>query len=257
MNLLKRALAGERLTDIPIIDHHGHLGYFLSGTESLKDESDRIVAEMDNCGINRGVVFACGTEDIVRHNDRIVEGVSYNPERYIMYAYVRQGEDDTCALKELERCNNLGMKGLKIHAAFEQGNIDHARFADIWHFCAEKKWPVIYHGLPLELITQYPKTIFVGAHCIEKAPAPGAVEMLKEYPNYYWCTSSTLCLRNAVEKCVRMGCVDKLLYGSDFPLNSFSVRLGSILAAEIDDDDIKKILGGNAIRLLQLDKEDF
>jgi predicted TIM-barrel fold metal-dependent hydrolase len=81
--------------------------------------------------------------------------------------------------------------------------------------------------------------------------------MLKDYPNYYWCTSSTLCLRGAVEKIVKLGCTDKLLYGSDFPLNSFSLRLGSMLAADISDEDMKKILGGNAVRLLNLDMEEM
>jgi len=145
------------------------------------------------------------------------------------------------------------MKGLKLHSGYMyEDSFLSDKFHDIWDFCAENEWPIIIHGLPIELPRRHPKTIFVGAHHIEKFSDENSVEAFFECPNYYWCTSATLCLKGAIEKMVSRGGSDKLLFGSDFPLNSMSVRLGSILGAEIPEEDMKKILGGNVIRLLKL-----
>lgn len=251
-NFLQRVLNGERLKEFPVIDHHGH--FRLTPGMLLKEEVAMIVAEMDNCGVQLGVVFNVGN-DFRSANDSLLEGMSFNPKRFVGYAFLRLDHGTEAALKELERCRKCGLKGLKLHASYRYEDSYHSeKFRDIWDFCAEHKWPIIIHGLPVDLPGKYPDTVFVGAHQIERVRDENSVKTLLECPNYFWCVSATFCLKGAIEKIVSCGGADKLLFGSDFPGNSLSARLGSVLGAEIDESDMKKILGGNAIRLLNLDE---
>ena len=250
-NLLSRALNGERLTDISIIDHHGH--FCLTQGMNLEDEVKMIVEEMDNCGVAKSVVFNIDKFDHVKANDDALRGIAMYPDRFIGYAFVRLDKGTEAAVKELERCKSAGMKGLKLHSGYmHEESFNSEKFNDIWAFCSENDWPVIIHGLPLDLPLKHPKTIFVGAHFIEKVAIEEAVENLISNPNHYWCTSATFCLQGAIEQMVSLGCADKLLFGSDFPLNSMSIRMGSVLSANIADEDKIKILGGNAARLLKI-----
>ncbi len=106
---------------------------------------------------------------------------------------------------------------------------------------------------PMNCPGKFPKTLFVGAHQIENIANEDRLKTFLDTPNFYWGTSSTICLKGAIEKIVRLGGADKLLFGSDFPLNNMAIRLGSILGADISQEDMKKIIGGNVARLLKLD----
>jgi len=45
---------------------------------------------------------------------------------------------------------------------------------------------------------------------------------------------------------------DRIVWASDAPLDDFAQRLGIILDADLSDDDRRKILGRNALRLLNM-----
>ena len=54
-----------------------------------------------------------------------------------------------------------------------------------------------------------------------------------------------------IEYLVEHAGADKVLYGSDQPLMDPRCQIGKIITARINDDDKRKVLGGNAARLLE------
>jgi len=55
-----------------------------------------------------------------------------------------------------------------------------------------------------------------------------------------------------VEYAVRELGAQRVLFGSDAPGRDFASQLGRVLAADISEHDRQAILGGNALKLLQL-----
>lgn len=245
----QRALRGERLTDILVIDHHGHFGMEPDGM-TLEAEVADVIRELDFNGVSRAVAFYFGP-DYQDGNDLILRAMEMHPDRVLGYATVVMSSPGD-AMHELERCRRAGMVGLKLHSFYERERFAGDRYKPVWAFCEEHRWPVIIHGMDETLPRNYPKTVFITAHGIQGAATPSSIRMLQECPNYYWCTSATMCAMGAIERAVEAAGAHKLIFGSDFPGNNLATRLGSILAARISDDAVRAILGGNIARILSL-----
>lgn len=251
-NYLQQAVKGIPLYDIPIIDHHGHFG-FADADGFLKEEVSDIINIMNSIGVDRAVVYSIGGQEYSILNDLTIQGISLHPDRFIGYAYIRMDSPEK-AIREIERCRQAGMAGLKLHNSWERKPIISNCFKVVWEFCAEHKWPVIIHGMDLRLPRENPDTIFIHAHGIENMYQNNetVIATMRECPNYYWDTSATMTCMGAIEKAVSLFGADRLIFGSDFPLNNLATRLGAVLAARISDEDMGKILGGNIVRLLGL-----
>ena len=244
-------LNGQKLGDELIIDHHGHFGVGLFNDWPLEREVTETISVMDAIGVDRGVVFYCG-QDYQHGNDATLKGVAMAPERFIPYAYLN-ADAPPAMLAELERCRRAGMAGLKLHDSW-RGNskFTDAFWKDVWAYCAQYRWPVIIHGMIPRLARENPQTVFIHAHGIELIFNDEAIQTMRECPNYYWDTSATMTAMGAIERAVSLFGADRLMFGSDFPGNNMATRMGAVLAARISDGDMRKILGGNIARLLNL-----
>ncbi len=231
----------------PVIDNHGHLAAEKYIRLPLEEEVKEVVEVLDFAFIDKAVVFPFAS-DYRRGNDQIIRGVSLSGGRLIGYAQMNL-DSAGLMLGELRRCFSHGLKGLKLHSAFGS-DFNNPAWKDVWDFCAQNSWPVIIHGMIPSLAVENPGTVFIHAHGIEKIFQPETVEIMKRCDNHYWDTSATFTFMGAVEKAVSCFGSEKLLFGSDLPLNNPAVRMGSVLAAGITGQDIKNILGGNISRLL-------
>ena len=249
----RNVLEGKCTGDFPIIDNHGHLAAEKFSTLPLEKEVVEIVEVLNAVGIDRAVVFPHHS-DYRRGNDMILEGISLAPERLIGYATLVR-DNTSVMLKELERCRSHGMRGLKLHSSFG-GDFAERTWKDVWAYCAQYKWPVIIHGMIPELARENPETVFIHAHGIEAIFNEYAIKTMQECPNYYWDTSSTVTAMGAMERAVSLFGSDRLIYGSDLPGNNPATRLGAVLGARITEEDMRRILGGNIIRLLGLKMRD-
>ena len=79
-----------------------------------------------------------------------------------------------------------------------------------------------------------------------------AVEAAKTCPNIYLETCTSYGQHGAIEFLVEGAGEDRVLFGSDMPLMDARMQVGRIVTADISDEAKKKVLGLNAIKLLDL-----
>jgi len=246
--LYRRMLNGDKFPDLDIVDAHGHFNFF--NDIPVEEEAADIVEIMNSCGIKQALVFHCGLNDYRVLNDINHRGAMAFPERFIPFAFINMTQGAKTALAELKRCAKLGMKGLKLHASFDIEAFESNKYREIWKFCGDKCWPVIIHGMRSVLAYENPQVNFIGAHFIERINEDKIIQDIVSCENYYLCSSATFCQMGAIAKAVELLGADKIIFGSDYALNSITIRLGEILTADIIITDAKKILGNNIRKLL-------
>ncbi len=234
----------------PVIDHHGHLGISRLSTFMPDQEAAEILAAMDDTGVDACVAFYSG-DNYRSGNSIALEGAAKLPERLFVYAYLNH-DTSKAMLAEMERCRKAGAVGLKLHSSWSGAAFTHRDWLPVWDYCASHNWPVIIHGMEPQLAKDHPKTIFIHAHGISCIYDNEVVEATRRCSNYYWDTSATMTRLGAIEDAVRLFGAERLIFGSDFPLNNMATRLGAVLTARISENDLCKILAGNIADLLSI-----
>lgn len=166
--------------------------------------------------------------------------------------------------KELGRIRSLGLLGLKLHPDF-QGYYVNDPSMDIVYSDIEGNMPVLFHvgdknsefSSPKRLadvLDRYPKLTVIAAHL-------GGYSQWDEAEHYiigrscYIDTSSSLWAlppERAVGIIRRHG-VDRVLFGTDYPLTRHSEELKRFFALGLTEEENNKILFENAKKLLKLD----
>ena len=113
------AINGEPLTGELVIDAHTHLGYF-NHYHIPDGDVVSVVGEMDRIGVNHACTFAFAgvNSDFVYGNDVTAEALRLFPDRFTGFAVVNP-HYPTEMVPELERCHNLGFRGIKLIAAYQ------------------------------------------------------------------------------------------------------------------------------------------
>ena len=247
-DLFRSIMASGTLSGEDIVDAHGHFNFY--DERPLRDEVSEVLQEMDRCGIVQSLVFHCGDRDYRNLNDIILQGCGIAPERFIPFAFITMKKGPREAIAELERCRKAGMRGLKLHASFDCIPFVSSEFRSVWEFCRSWHWPVIVHGISPELPAANPEVTFIGAHTIEYVQNRERLLAFAASPNFHFCTSATFCQMGAVAGLVKAVGSERVIFGSDYTLNSITIRLGEILCSRISLADARLILGGNIRRLL-------
>ena len=97
----------------------------------------------------------------------------------------------------------------------------------------------------------YPKIKWVLAHAAGGAD-PDSVQTAKELPNIWLETCGSPTLLHGISFAVNNGLADKILFGSDMPLFDYRHQIAKVTTIDASEEDKKKILGLNAIKLLDL-----
>lgn len=166
--------------------------------------------------------------------------------------------------KELERIHSLGLLGLKLHPDFQAYYVDDPSM-DIVYSNVEGKMPVLFHvgdensefSSPKRLanvLDRFPKLTVIAAHL-------GGYSQWAEAERYiigrdcYIDTSSSLWAipPEKAESLIRRHGVDRVLFGTDYPLTYHREELERFLALDLTEAEKDMILFENAKRLLNLD----
>lgn len=238
-----------------ITDMHAHYGYMrVFPYEQIDPEG--VVREMDRIGIER--VFVAPTPatspETEINNDRLLDAVRACPGRILGYA-ICYPRSEAGGLKAIERAIDAGLHGIKMHDANHIAYEDKG-YEPVWAYADERRLPVLLHTWGnlkplrevLKNVTRAP--VLLGHSGAGSGGAEAYVETAKEFPNVYLEMCWSQAPYGLIEHFVSKVGADRILWGSDSPIMSFSQQIGRVLFADISDDDKKQILVENPKRAL-------
>ncbi|MEJ5360305.1 MAG: amidohydrolase family protein [Desulfobacterales bacterium] len=235
-----------------------------------------LLAAMDEQGVDRAVVFGFpwrNPERFRRHNDCILEAVARKPGRLIGFGCFDPASPE--AAREAERCLDAGLSGIG-ELAFYGSGLDAealARLAPVMELCRARGRPVLLHTnepighaypgkTPLTLAQIYglagrfPQNEIVLAHWGGGLFFYGLLkkEVRERFRNLHFDTAASPFLYEpAVYRiAVQTAGVERILFGSDFPLIPPARYFREMEACGLSPAERDLICGGNAARLLGL-----
>lgn len=210
-------------------------------------------------------------------NDEVIALAARSEGRLIPFASVDPWKG-RAAIRELERCHGLGMRGLKLQPITQAFALNDRRFYPLWDACQALGMPMIVHagttaigagapggrgfrleyGRPVpafdDVAADFPKLTIVAAHfawpwhleLMAAARHKGNlyVDLSGWAPRYI--PPEVLQYANSVMP-------DKFLFGSDFPLFNPDRWMVEFQALPLKDAVRPKVMYENACRILGLD----
>jgi len=241
--------------------------------------ADDLIAVMDAQGVDKAVIFGFPWRNpsiFQLHNDYIIKSVDRYPKRFIGFGCLDPFNEEV--LKETERCIDGGLKGMG-ELAFYQSGIDKAALEclePIMAVCYAKDLPVLIHtNEPVghqypgktpntlnqiyRMVRRFPENKIVLAHwggglfffsLLKK-------EVKEALKNVYFDTAASPFLYDkAVYQIAKLTIgIDKILFGSDFPLLKPARYFKDVHNCGLDEDDMNRICGLNSQALLKIGQD--
>ncbi len=147
--------------------------------------------------------------------------------------------------------------GVKPYPVFGM-RYDDECYAPMWEFANERGFYALIHRTANDfsevdaLAGRYRNITWVVAHCGESyAVADMAIACMRAHANVYAELTLTPVTGGVVEYFVNAVSADRVLYGSDLPMRDPRQQLGWVVYARLAVEEKKKILGGNALRIIE------
>ena len=240
-----------------IFDAHMHLGTDIDGMVGVYDDLERGMAKY---GISRCFVFCLDEPD--RHpgfragNDRTLAYAERSGGKLVPFVRLDLAEDP---IGEARRCLDRGARGIKLHPRAQKFLLNDERLAPVFELAAERKVPVLIHGgrgLPpiaddlARSVDRYPDAQLIVAHAGIADLAALAARLGGKAGVFFdtsvWSPVDLLSLYRLVGP-------EQILYASDYPYGQQPASLLSTVRtarlAELDDDEVRDLLAGNASRI--------
>jgi predicted TIM-barrel fold metal-dependent hydrolase len=239
-----------------IIDAHGHIGQWPATYVPYGHAEDMLVS-MDRLGIERACLsaFAAVGPDYVRGNDMVADALRRWPDRFTGYAALNPNYPEDTG-RELRRCfDELGMRAIKLHCDLHDYPMDGENYREVFEFAEERELTILIHGAMVkDILRQYPHVNVLSAHVglWDGRSQNDVIELAKSCDNVYLDLAASLSYRGALKRMVDEVGADRIVHGSDFPLMDPGFQLGRVIYADISEEDKRKILRDNAIRLFDL-----
>ncbi len=162
---------------------------------------------------------------------------------------------------ELDRCQAMGLAGVKIHPDIQRVDIDDPKMLRLCAILQERKLPLFLHmgdnrpeyrfSEPKKLthvLDRFPDLRVVAAHFGGYQAWDEAEQYLWGRENVWYDCSSALWAMDAeeAERCIR-GCgVDRVMFGTDYPVYSLANYLDLFMKIRLTEEERRAILYDNA-----------
>jgi len=229
-----------------------------------KGHFSTLLERAKSAGIDKLVIHSTATKpaQVESANNYALSLIGENPDMLIGFGTIHPDYEDYKT--ELVRIKELGLRGIKLHADFQDFNLDTKKMFPIYEQIVELGLPILFHmgdrkynrTSPKRLanvLKSFPEMTAIGAHL-------GGVFMWDESIKYlvgknlYFDTSSTL-HELPGEKfmyIVRNHGVDKILFGTDYPLSDYEIESERFKTLDLTEEEKENIFYKNAYRLLKL-----
>jgi hypothetical protein len=223
---------------------------------------DAFVRSMDRCGIDKLVFssFSAIHGETRLGNAETAKWVRQHPKRLFGYCVINPNYpdevDDELRLR-FDDCVNFA--GLKLHCQLHGAQLHDAGYARALTYASEHGLPVLVHGGGQDkwddVCANYPGANFIMAHA---CAWDGIDATLRELyirvattPNVYVDTAGSPAHRGALRALIDLIGVDKILYGSDFPMFDFAFEAGRIIGADLSPNEKHAVCSTNAQRIFK------
>jgi uncharacterized protein len=252
------------------------LGAFYADPKATMATAEELIASMDQDGIDMSVVVNMGWSSLElcrRTNDYIMDSIARYPDRLIGFCTVHPEWKE--AAKEIERCAKGGMRGigeLMPHLQeFDLGN--ESLMAPIIEVAKNNNMIILTHssepvghiypgkgnvlpGMLYQFITNFPDATIVCAHWGGGLPFYALMpEVGRALENVYFDTAASpfLYKYDIFPHIAEIAGIDKILFGSDFPLITQQRIIKGLDQVEMPVENKQRMLGKNACEVLGLD----
>lgn len=228
-----------------------------------KGTVEDLINNGDKINVYKYIVHSTATkvEQVESINNFIAETQS-KYKSFIGFGTLHPGIEDVDF--EVNRMISLGLRGVKLHPDFQDFNIDDTSMMPIYR-AVEGKLPVLIHmgdevrtsSSPERLanvIKIFPNLTVIAAHLGGYRNWDDSIKYLVG-KNIYFDTSSTLAIldKEKVMYIIRRHGVEKILFGSDYPMWSHEEELQRFYNLDLTDEERELILWKNASRLLDIE----
>ena len=264
------------MKDYRIVDSHAHIfpikisdkavksiGDFYDIGMGGKGRADELIKKGSSIGVTNYVVHSVATvpKQVAAINDYIALEIDKHPE-LIGLATLHPDLEDIRG--EVDRAESMGLKGIKLHPDFQEFNIDCDAALKIYE-AVDGRFPILVHmgdsrtqfSKPHRLrrvMEMFPNQIFIAAHFGGYSDWDEAEEYIIGQ-NCYIDTSSSLhaLSKERAVKMIRNHGVDKVLFGTDYPMWDYREELDKFMALDLTEEERVKILGQNTLKLFNVD----
>ncbi len=233
--------------------------YAMAGTGIL-------LKELEEAGISRCVISNSATTPKQVHNINtfLAEAAREHPG-FIGFGSLFPGMDGY--EEELDRMQELGLRGLKIHPDFQKVPIDASCGIGMYRSIARRGLPVLFHMGDDRYDYSSPKRL---TNLLRKVPDLKVIaahfggwtiwEQSLNHPqpeNVFYDTSSTIPLvsKEMVYRMFDRFGPERFLFGSDFPMWKPKDAVEQLRSFDLGADVMEKILYGNFCRLLGISED--
>jgi len=253
-----------------VIDCHAHLQFHSSPDYLEKDR--RLIEAADKLGIDQLCASIltpkrpATVEGFRQCNAFLVEGVRRFPGRVLGYCYVNPGFTKE-AVEEIRRCvEERGFIGVKLYnehfaddpVVFPVVETAIALGVPILHHGGHshyfnKEQPHISDGARFAALgRRYPEATLICAHVGGGGDWEWTIKALRHAGNVFLDTSGSVIDEGMVDMAVRVLGVDRIVFGCDM---SMTASVGKIRAANLTEEERRKVMGANMQRILAMRKK--
>jgi len=234
---------------------------------------DELINAMDEQGVDMSVIFGFPwkkADTFKRENDYILESVHKYPKRLIGLCCFDIFNSQ--AVSETERCLDAGLRGVGELALYQSGIDEESlkRLDPVMEICRDRKYPILIHtNEPIghlypgktpntllqiyTLVRRFPENVIVLAHwgggiffynLLKK-------EVKESLKNVFFDTAASPFLYDPAIYAIaaKLIGVDKILFGTDFPLLKPARYFRELEKSGLSSDEINAVCGGNAEKI--------
>ena len=164
--------------------------------------------------------------------------------------------------KEIKRIKELGLRGIKLHPDFQHFNIDDKKMYPVYEIIRAENLPILFHTGDLKspcsspfrlanVLRDFPGLTAIAAHFGGRDQWDEAVEHLYGKDVYIDTSSCHRALNHEeLKNLVRKHDIDKIMFGTDYPIETFEYCIENHYKIGLTDEENEKILYKNANRLI-------
>ena len=214
-------------------------------------------------GVERVVICSAATTagQTGHINDYTAQVVREHPG--FLYGLGAMHQDTPNKGAEVARIRKMGLRGVKIHPDIQGVAMNDRRFDELYEALSQLDMPLLchtgdsrYHNSNppefLDVLHRFPHLKVIGAHLGCWSDWSRGVERLQKMDQVWVDCSSSLYALSPVKarSIIRAYGAERVLFGSDYPMWDVGEELKKLDALGLNDDEIEKIHGLNAQRLL-------